>query len=300
MAEEPEVAANKIEHELEETRHSLADKLSQLGDKITGTVENVEHTVENVTETASETVEAVKETVTDTVETVKETVAGTVETVRETFNLQRQMQERPWVVLGGALALGFIGGKLIDVARPRSSSRGSDWQQRQDSFTSGTSGYRPVSESAYPQQAGGQYSGGQYASEEYAPGQYASSRQTSSGPSWFSGIVDRFGSEINTLKGLAIGSVFGVIRDMVAQKLPESLKGEVSGVLDSMASHAGGKPIQGSVLEGTDQGQQESGQYSQGLAGSDAATSAGQESPTTGSTGQEKSKRSGGRQASRR
>jgi len=299
MAEEPEVTANKIEHELEETRHSLADKLSQLGEKITGTVENVEHTVENVTETASETVEAVKETVSGTVETVKETVAGTVETVRETFNLQRQMQERPWLVLGGAFALGFIGGKLIDVARPRSSYRGGDWQQRQEGFASGTSGYRPASESAYPQQAGGQYSGGQYASEEYAPGQY-SSRQSSSGSSWFSGIMDRFGSEINTLKGLAIGSLFGVVRDMVAQKLPESLKGEVTGVLDNMASHAGGKPIQGPVLQGTDQGQQESGQQGQGASGSDVETSARQESPTAGSAGQEKSKRSGGRQASRR
>src|SRR5947209_887484 len=154
MAEQTEPKVRAIEHELDETRADLADKLAQLSDKITGTVETVEETVENVTEKAAETVEAVKETVAGTVEsvkesveTVRETVSGTVENVkesvstafenvRETFNLQRQMQERPWLVLGGAVAVGFIGGKLVDAftasGRPsfRGRSYGGDYSGR--------------------------------------------------------------------------------------------------------------------------------------------------------------------------
>jgi len=267
MAEQPEVTTDKVQDELEETRHSLADKLAQLGDKITGTVEGVEETVENVTETA-----------TQTVETVKETVSDTVETVKETFNLQKQIQERPWVVVGAAVLAGFVGGRLIEGARSRSYRREPSWPPRQDShgygYGSGSSAYYSTAESARPQTATG---------------------QTSSQSSWFSGITERFGSELNTLKGLALGSLFGVVRDMVARNLPENLKGEVSQVLDSMTQRAGGKPIQGSLLE-EGQNQQESGQsessdYSQGATG--------QQESTAGEPGGQKKAKKSGRYAQR-
>jgi len=271
MAEQPEVTSDQVQEELEETRSALADKLAQLGDKITGTVENVEHTVENVTETASETVEAVKHTVSDTVETVK-----------ETFNLQKQVQERPWLVVGAAVALGYVGGRLIEGARARSYPRQPSGQSRQDYYGGGQPGYGAygsVSESARPQTATG---------------------QTASQSSWFgnltSGIQERFGSEINTLKGLALGALFGVVRDMATRSLPQALKGEVSQVIDNMTHHAGGKPIQGSVLEG-DQGQQESGPSGT----SDWQEEGLQETSTQEEpAGQKKGKKSGGRYAGRR
>lgn len=228
MAAESEVKAEKIQGEMDETRHALADKLATLGDKITGTVEDVEETVENVTETASQTVEA-----------VKETVSSTVETVKETFNLQRQVEERPWLVVGAAVLVGYVGGRLIEGARSRPSRREQFWPPRQDGFGYDIrSAYSGTTESARPQTAAG---------------------QTASQPSWFSGITQRFGSEINTLKGLALGTLFGVIRDMVTQNVPQALKGELGEMFDNMAQHAGGKPIQGSLIS-EDQDQQESGQ----------------------------------------
>jgi len=271
MAEQPEVTSDQVQEELEETRSALADKLAQLGDKITGTVENVEHTVENVTETATQTVEAVQHTVSDTVETVK-----------ETFNLQKQMQERPWLVVGAAVALGYVGGRLIEGARSRSYPRQSSWQPHQDYYGGSHSGhgaYGSVSESARPQTA---------------------TSQTSSQSSWFSnltgGITQRFGSELDTLKGLAVGSLFGIVRDMVSRSLPEALKGEVTQVIDNMTQHAGGKPIQGSVLEG-DQGQQESDP-----SGTSDWPEEGQQDTSTQEepAGQKKGKKSGGRYAGRR
>jgi hypothetical protein len=75
-----------------------------------------------------------------------------------------------------------------------------------------------------------------------------------------SSIVERFGPEIDRLKGLALGTLFGVTRDVVAKAVPGSIKEEVSSVFNDITEKAGGKPIQGAVL---DESSEVSSEYSQ-------------------------------------
>jgi ElaB/YqjD/DUF883 family membrane-anchored ribosome-binding protein len=255
MAETTEV----VQQDIDETRNNLADKLAVLSDKITGTVENVGETVSNVTEKATETVETVKETVSGTVEAVKDTVQGTVETVkdtvsctveaiRDTFDLRKQAEQRPWLVFGGAVALGFVGGKLLSSFTAPA--------EHNPSYASAYGGgrpesdaYRSVAESAQPQQA-------PKAAEEQPKGE-----------SWFGSLTHsigaKLGPELNTLKELALGSLFGVVRDMVTRTLPESVKGDVSNVINNMTESLGGKTIQGPVLGESDEGQEQGNQKHQ-------------------------------------
>jgi ElaB/YqjD/DUF883 family membrane-anchored ribosome-binding protein len=278
MADQPEV----IQHELEQTRHSLAEKLEQIGEKISGTVETVTETVSNVTETVSNVTEAVEGTVqkmgdavSGTVESVKETVenvgekaAETVESVRHAFNLSEQVQNHPWACFGGSVLLGFIGGKL---AGGLFSSR----THEAESFVSGQGYY---DRAAAPEQGSYMPTGDGWSRDHGTSPQAADTSSSSSSTgltgSWLSGLMQQFGPEIDKLKGLALGTLFGVARDMVSQSLPETLKDQVTHLFNDFTEKAGGNPIEGSVL----------GESSQG----DAGGSQGAEHAQSSSTGMDR------------
>lgn len=135
MSQDPEV----IQKEMEKTRGSLTEKLEKLEGKvsetvtsttgavqdttqavqstITGAVDTVKDTVETVTDKVQETVatvtEKVNETMTSMTDKVQETVQAFSDTLSETFSLSVQMERRPWVVLGGAAALGCLIGATL-------------------------------------------------------------------------------------------------------------------------------------------------------------------------------------------
>jgi ElaB/YqjD/DUF883 family membrane-anchored ribosome-binding protein len=108
--------AEVIRHQMEETRTHLTEKLEALEDKVV-------HTVEGTTESVAETVNTVKEAVQGTVEAVSETVDKTIETVKETFNLRRQFERHPWLLFGGSVGVGFLGGYLLGPSRRSPSAR---------------------------------------------------------------------------------------------------------------------------------------------------------------------------------
>lgn len=289
--------AEVIQNDLDETRSALADKLNKLEEKISGTVSQVTETVSEVTETASETVEAVKETVEGTVETVKETVEGTVETVKETFDLQSHVQNHPWLVVGGAVLAGFVAGKLIGGGSRREERRdfsswesGADrpgrtshtWDDRGSAFTRQMSA---ASEPSYGVPQGADYSGRQEQSS------WAGSSSSSSWGDWVGTLTQQVQPEIDALKGLALGAVFGLVRDMVSNGLPESLKGEVSNAINGMAERFGGKPVEGPVLGSSESQADERSAPEPAFAASTGTTPAGQ--PQSQSEGGKKGKKNG-------
>ena len=73
--------------------------------------------------------------------------------------------------------------------------------------------------------------------------------QSTREPGWLSGVNNPFEAEITKLKGLAIGTVLGVVRDMITQSGPEQMKAELADVIDSITVKLGGKPIPGPVLK---------------------------------------------------
>jgi len=99
-----------IRQQMEMQRAALAAKLETLENKIV-------ETVEGAREAVAETVQTVKEGVRDSVSTVKETVQNSVESVKETFDLRLQVERHPWAMIGGAVAVGFAAGYLLNRAQ---------------------------------------------------------------------------------------------------------------------------------------------------------------------------------------
>jgi ElaB/YqjD/DUF883 family membrane-anchored ribosome-binding protein len=218
MANEPEVNDPEvIRQQMEQTRTALTEKLETLENQVV-------ETVHEATSAVSETVESVKEAVQETVSTVKESVTGTVETVKDTFDLSLQFERHPWVMFGGSVAVGYLAGTLLPSMGPRRI----DWNSMS----------QPPAE---PQS---------FRAAEEAPRSYREEPpRPSAGSSWLDTLTQTFGSEINTLKGLAIGTAMGLARDFLVQQVPEHLGDQVKDLVNNFTTKMGGQLIEGPILQ---------------------------------------------------
>src|SRR5262245_3254490 len=109
MAEQQEVGVPEpeaIRQQMDATRSSLTEKLEVLEQKVSSTVDVATTAVEDTVATVKESVEA-------SATAVKDSVAASVHTVAEAFDLGRQVQRHPWAMVGGSVAVGFLGGWLL-------------------------------------------------------------------------------------------------------------------------------------------------------------------------------------------
>lgn len=189
---EPEV----IRKQMEETRASLQDKLETLEQQVTGTVQEA-------TTAISETVATVK----DTVDAVKDTVKETVVSVKDTFDLNRQVQNHPWLMVGGATMVGFVVGQLISSC-PRQPS---------------ASARLPIATS----------NGGPAPVHSTPPYRR----------SWWDFIATHYAAELDKLKALAIGSAGGLIEEMVVKEFAPEIANQLKEVVEGVTTKLGGKPI---------------------------------------------------------
>jgi ElaB/YqjD/DUF883 family membrane-anchored ribosome-binding protein len=219
MENEPEL----IRDQMQETRTALTEKLEALEQQVVNTVQNittpVTETVETVKKTVEETVCAVKDTVQSTVDTVTGAAQKTAETVKETFNLPRQVERHPWLAMLGAVAVGYIGGRLL---LPE------DTGSRGEPTTSGSpfpeSMNRAVSE---PHEHNGRHGKD---TEEPSEG-------------LLSGLMDAYSDELNQLKALGIGAVVGVVRDLVTQNVSGEIGSRLKDWMNGLTEKMGGKPF---------------------------------------------------------
>jgi ElaB/YqjD/DUF883 family membrane-anchored ribosome-binding protein len=192
-----------IKRQMEGTRTALSEKLEQLeakvSESVTGTVQAVASTVEGVT---------------DTVDKVTHSVDQTVDAVKQTFDLDRHARERPWMLFGGAVFLGFVGGSLLK----RSSSRRYD--RRYDRGDRWGQGFYPPS----PRQ--------EKPKEESSPG-----------------ILGQIGEEVSHLKQLGIGMAMGLIRDVAVNALPAAVAPLLSEAVNNITEKVGGKTMDSSQLK---------------------------------------------------
>jgi uncharacterized protein YoxC len=98
-----------IRQQMEETKSQISDKLVSLENQVSDTVQSTGSAV-------NATVEAVQETV----ETVTEAVQDAVQSVSNAFDLQRQIERNPWLILGGAAVLGYLAFEFITGAAKKS------------------------------------------------------------------------------------------------------------------------------------------------------------------------------------
>jgi len=195
----------KIQQQMAETRASLTEKLETLEQKVVGTVEEA-------TTAVSETVDVIKDSVQGTVVAVNETVKESVETVKEWFDVSAQTQQHPWLMMGGSVAVGYCLGTLSNKTP----------QQR---------GY-----AAPPEYPSSMQNFSKAAADEARPSIGETRRPTKS-------VLSNWAPEIDKLKSLALGVLFGTAREMIASSVPEHVAEHLKDILDSVTKKVGGEPI---------------------------------------------------------
>jgi ElaB/YqjD/DUF883 family membrane-anchored ribosome-binding protein len=162
--------SDDIRQDIEQTRAMLDEKIDMLESKASEVVDNVKQNLD---------------------------------TVKQNFDLKFQVQERPWVALGAAVATGFVLGSL--GGKDESTQR---YGQQSMTYDYSQPGYN-------------QYSGG------------PSSMQKMKSAS--SDFLSQFDDEINLLKAAAMTTLTSFLRDTVRQAVPA-----LGDQLDKMGGQSGG------------------------------------------------------------
>jgi ElaB/YqjD/DUF883 family membrane-anchored ribosome-binding protein len=215
-----------IRQQMDETRAALTDKIETLEHQVVDTVQAASTAV-------SETVGSVKEIVHDSLQTVKDSVHDTVETVKDTFDLHRQVDRRPWTMFAGATALGFLGGYLLRG----SNGKEAGISEKRESMAPAVKARSAVSRNGSPKRRDAVAS--------------AATHQSDSGaekPSWVSNLGDTFHAEIAQLEVLAVGTLLGIVRDIITEAVPEQMERQVEEIVNGITVKLGGQPLDGRIL----------------------------------------------------
>jgi len=227
-----------IRDEMEQTRANLADKLGALESQ-------VRETVSTASETVSSTVEGVKEVVSN--------VSETVGSVTDTLNVPKHIEQHPWVALGVAVAAGFVAAQMFGGSRQQAAPAAPQPPKPEPRP-------EPRAEPSHEKQssAGGTSFGSLLPSlESLVPD--VTSKAAAMLPSMESLApeIKHLGDTVVAgLGGLAVGGGMNVIRELVADAVPGSWKGEITKIVDDLTQQLGGKPLSGKQQQGEQQPQQ--------------------------------------------
>jgi len=201
-----------MDHEAEVIKQQMLETRTSLTEKLEALEEQVASTVRSTTEAVTGTAEAVKEAVEETVGTVKGSVQETVETVKETFDLRRQMENHPWLMLGGAVALGYLGGCLLSGGSVLPSTP-------------------------------------RFTGARRAPSTGAGPTWTDTAEQWGAGVMGRLATALkptlDNLESVAIGAATTAIGEMLVNAAPEALRKELKPMVEQFTNALGGKPVHG-------------------------------------------------------
>jgi len=215
MSQEPDA----IRQEMDETRSSLTDKISMLEQQVTDTVHEASVGVQ-------ETIEKVKEAVQDSVQSVRDTVGETVDSVKETFSITSQVQQRPWVAMAASVGVGFLAGYMLNAP-------------------SGVA--QAPAQARTPRRSGNGLHKEPFAAKA-AVAEERESFSADEGSSVIEQLTKTFEKEINKMKGLAIGTLAGIVRDLVVTIVPEMMRNPLHEVFNDMTTKLGGQAIPGRIL----------------------------------------------------
>jgi len=202
-----------MENETELIRQQMLETRTALSEKLEALESQVLSTVEDTTRTVKDTVQTVQEAVQDTVGTVSETVQDTVDSVKKTFDVNEQMQAHPWLMLGGAVALGYVGGRLLDSSAVQ-----------------------------------GPASGMNLSSTGYANGTATAPPTQPSQPSWLDNLA---GPVLEKVKEMAIGALAGVAVDMIRQHAPADFRPHLDDLANQITEALGTRPLHGLWSDGS-------------------------------------------------
>jgi len=218
-----------VDNELEVIRHQMEAKRASLSDKL----DALENQVLDTAQEATSAVNQIAKDVTEVVDNVTGDIQETVQSVKDAFDIGEKIRQNPWASLAGAFAVGFAGAYLTG------SSKRSEHTHSGLHFPR-TNGFTPPAEPA------------RAFTPEPAKEPAKESSDTSSGLASLFGTV---GTEaLNKIKGLAVGTLMGVLAEAVVNAVPTSLKSEVTTMMTDLNTHLGGKAL--FTLDKSEQGHQ--------------------------------------------
>lgn len=158
--------SESIQREIDDTRSSMTEKMEQLESKVKGTVDDV-----------------------------KDSVDTTIETIKSNLDLNRIVNDQPWLMFGGSILLGYMLGTMGD-------------EQRKVMFESSVHTSDQSNQARSP--------GDGYTS----PAQPASAQQHSE-PGFMDEVMNRLGDEMDALKEAAIHTTSKMFRELLHENLPQ-------------------------------------------------------------------------------
>ena len=193
-----------IQERMLQTRNALTDKVVKLEEQVLGTMQTATDAVQSTVETVKDTVDNVRLTMEDTMSSVKETV-------RQTFDISGHVQERPWLMLGAAVATGFAMGR----------------------FAFGRSGpsHKPVEAAAPPL----------FREPPPAPQPVAATPRE---PSWLDKLMTRAGNELYKLGEQAMEQAMDSLKHTVHEGVPKLMSEVEDRIVGAVHSprHGNGHP----------------------------------------------------------
>jgi len=202
-----EQTSDEMREEIDCTRSDLADKLEALEDRVMGTVQRAQETVE------------------DSIQIAKDTVA----TVKRNFDIKYQVEQHPWVMVGGCFLAGLALGAFLQRVRRRS-------RQTPLTLPSPLEGEGRVRRPGSPPLPAEQRRRG-ILDNAFPPPRFQS--MSADRPGFFG----QFHEEIAKVKGMAIGYVMGLARDSIKDAVPQ-LASQINEVMNSVTTKLGSKPVE--------------------------------------------------------
>jgi hypothetical protein len=226
-----------IKQQMGQTRSALTEKMELLENQVLGTVRDttttVSGTVHELTSTLSTTVHEVGNTVRETTLDVRATLHEAAATVRDSLDISRQMQEHPWLMLGGSVVVGYVGGRLLDsIERGHFPPRAL---------------LSSVAEQVLPSDSD--------LREQIA----ARPAARVSTPSFLKSLLDTFAPELDQLKKVAIGAAMGLVRDKITESVPPQMRGDVVNLMDRFTARLGAQAPPPGAMYGRDDAEEHNG-----------------------------------------
>jgi ElaB/YqjD/DUF883 family membrane-anchored ribosome-binding protein len=231
-----------IRSQMDETRTALAEKIGMLEKQVTttmsDTVQSVGDTVESVKHAVEDTVQQVKSTVQESVQQVKTSLQDGAHAVGEALSIRHHVEQHPWPMMAGAVAVGFVGGYMLFA---RSDDQRAEQKFRRLASTQG----RP------PEQ---QY--GTYDSRESVPQPMPASPRRASNGSMGDMRQSTSSNAFNEwlrpatqqIQSMAIGATLSILRDMISQAVPKPLEPKVHELVDGLTASLGGQVIRENLV----------------------------------------------------
>jgi hypothetical protein len=190
-------------------------------DQMEETRTSLQDKLETLEQQVTASVHNATEAVTDTVDSVKEAIHDTVTTVKDSLDVGRQVDRHPWGMFLGAALVGFVGARLLDrMLAPRPPAPASP----------------PV---PAPLPVVSRHSHSTAANGAVPP---AATRTL------WKVMNDEYSEEIDKIKGLAISTAGGVVREMLVGSASSTMAQQIRELVDGVTVKLGGHPLEGALF----------------------------------------------------